>query len=50
MSRKRSNAGGRRFDTSLTFKQLCNRLGIDVRQRIIMIRYLKNKKGGDQKD
>ena len=50
MARKNKNAGGRRFDTRLTFKQLCKIIGIDVHQRIIMIRYLKGmRKGVDRK-
>ena len=48
MPRRNGNAGGRRFDTRLSFKQLCKNLGIDVHQRIIMERYiiLKMKENG----
>jgi len=50
MARKNGNAGGRRFDTRLTFKQLCNRIGVNVHQRIIMRRYILSQlKGGGHK-
>ena len=40
MARKNRNAQ-RKFDTRITFKQLCHRAGISVRQRIIMTRTIK---------
>ena len=45
MARKNKNAGGRRFDTRLTFKQICNRLKITPIERIIIIRNFKNRSG-----
>lgn len=49
MSRKNGNAGGRRFDTSLSFEELCRRTGINTRQRIIMRRYFINRIKGVSK-
>ena len=41
MARKNRNTRKRRFDTRLTFRQLCDRAGITPKQRIMIIRYLK---------
>lgn len=43
MARKNKNAGGRKFDTRPTFKQLCKLAGLDVKQSIIMARYIKER-------
>lgn len=51
MPRRKSNGGGRRFDTSLSFIDFCKKIGINPRQRIIMMRYLKQvQKRGEQTD
>jgi hypothetical protein len=33
----------RQFDTRMSFRELCNRAGINVKQRIVMYRYMKSK-------
>ena len=38
--RKNKNAGGRRHDTRLTFRELCRKSGINVHERIIINRVL----------
>ena len=43
MARKNKNTRSRKHDTRLTFKQLCKKAGIDVRQRIILKRYLERR-------
>lgn len=41
----------RTFDTRLSFSELCRKAGINVRQRIILMRYFKQKiEGGEQQD
>jgi len=49
MGRKNKNAR-RAFDTKMSFKELCSRVGISPKQRIIIRRYLLEKyqfKGGE---
>lgn len=41
MGRKNNNAGGTRFDTRMSLRELCDRAGVNVHQRILMIRLLK---------
>ena len=41
MPRQNGKAGGRKFDTRLSFKELCRRAGISVKQQIIMRRLIK---------
>ena len=48
MGRKNSNAGGRRFDTRMTFKEKCRILGISPLQRVKLMKYIKqNLKEGE---
>ena len=50
MGRNPKNAR-RRFDTRLSFKELCRQLRITPGQRIIITRYLKEKfEGGENYD
>jgi len=46
VARKNSNAGGRRFDTRITFRKMCRLIGVTTKQRIMIIKYLKE---GEQK-
>ena len=51
MPRKNNNAGGRRFDTRLSFNEMARILGLTPRQKILMRRYmLKRVKGVNNKD
>lgn len=49
MSRNQKNAQ-RKFDTRMSFNEMCRRIGIEPRQRIVIRRYLVkkvSKKGGE---
>lgn len=46
--RHNKNAGGRKHDTRMSFKEICRVLGITPVQRIKMIKMIKqNYKGGE---
>ena len=44
MPRHNNNAGGRRFDTRLTFAEISRIIGLSPKQRIIMRRFIISKR------
>lgn len=44
MARKNGNAGGRRFDTRISFSEISKILGLSPKQRIIMRRFIINER------
>lgn len=51
MARKNKNAGGRRFDTRLSFGKMARIMKLTPRQKITMLRYIRaqKRKGVDTK-
>lgn len=49
MPRTYKNTRKRRFDTRMTFRELCRAIGVRPKQRIMIIRYMKeNRKEREQ--